>query len=159
MFIFGRCVNARNILTCVCVCVCVCLSVCVCRNSLRYPCNMLYINILCTVRHYLLLSSPLLSYHLYYLCPDGQMYWDEKQQSSSPDKSEMWNYHKASTHKVEIAAYALLMYIKLDKYLDGLPITNFLIDQRNPNGGYRSTQVSRRYVASKLTDFNPPRGF
>ncbi|KAK2162981.1 hypothetical protein LSH36_88g05020 [Paralvinella palmiformis] len=71
---------------------------------------------------------------------NGQMYWDEKQQSSSPDKSEMWNYHKASTHKVEIAAYALLMYVKLDKYLDGLPITNWLIDQRNPNGGYRSTQ-------------------
>jgi len=46
-----------------------------------------------------------------------------------------------STQSIETTAYALLLYAEERDIDIGLKIVKWLIKQRNPNGGFGSTQV------------------
>jgi hypothetical protein len=43
---------------------------------------------------------------------------------------------------VEASSYALLTYMKLGYYAEAFPIVKWIVSQRNPTGGERSTQVN-----------------
>ncbi|XP_060566096.1 CD109 antigen-like isoform X2 [Ruditapes philippinarum] len=63
---------------------------------------------------------------------------------NSPNKSIAGNkkYWKNKLHslEIEIASYALMTYTKMNQQANGLPILRWLIETRNPYGGFFSTQ-------------------
>jgi len=50
-------------------------------------------------------------------------------------------YVQASAKDIEMTSYALLAYAKQKKINEALPIVKWIISQRNPTGGFASTQV------------------
>ena len=50
-------------------------------------------------------------------------------------------YHQAGASDIEITAYALLAYNTNNDLIGAIPIVKWLASQRNPNGGFSSTQV------------------
>lgn len=65
---------------------------------------------------------------------DSMMYW-EKDMDTKKNSSKT-----AASTKVEIAAYAILAHVKLGIAREAIPIVNWLISQRNSDGGFYSTQ-------------------
>ncbi|XP_031758488.1 CD109 antigen isoform X2 [Xenopus tropicalis] len=63
---------------------------------------------------------------------DGQIYW------SSPTGAS--NYWQPPSADIETAAYALLSHCQQNRIAEGVPIMNWLVQQRNNLGGYSSTQ-------------------
>ena len=49
---------------------------------------------------------------------------------------------RAPAKDIEATAYALLFYLSQGKVVESLQIVKWLVSQRNPRGGYLSTQVS-----------------
>lgn len=67
--------------------------------------------------------------------------WDSNLKKTTQGKWVSPN-PRARPLDIETAAYALLYY-SLDKNINnGLQVLRWLITQRNPNGGFSSTQVS-----------------
>lgn len=64
---------------------------------------------------------------------DSMVHWEKEM-----DARKKGSKTTAST-KVEIAAYAILAHVKLGKAHEAVPIVNWLISQRNANGGFYST--------------------
>jgi hypothetical protein len=68
-------------------------------------------------------------------------YWSRE--TSKPEPTTTWDYHPASSAEVEITSYVLMAYINLlgkrsvERTHD---IAIWLSQQRNPNGGFSSTQ-------------------
>jgi len=56
------------------------------------------------------------------------------------DKTMHWS-SGGSTRDIETTAYALLFYAERKDAGKGLKIVTWLVEQRNPNGGFGSTQV------------------
>ncbi len=53
-----------------------------------------------------------------------------------------WSYYcRTSSCDVETTAYALLAFANRGNLAYSLPIVRWLIEQRNPRGGFKSTQV------------------
>ena len=52
-----------------------------------------------------------------------------------------WRKDNKKAINVELSAYGLLALATVDNRADGLSVLKWLISQRNPNGGYTSTQV------------------
>lgn len=42
---------------------------------------------------------------------------------------------------IEMTSYALLVYAHANQFTSGLPVMKWITTQRNPNGGFASTQV------------------
>ena len=62
---------------------------------------------------------------------NGKMHWFRESQSLSSTESPAVN--------VEIAAYAMMAFIEAGRSFEAVPIMNWLITQRNANGGFYST--------------------
>lgn len=75
------------------------------------------------------------------MCADGVPMW------SSPDDglAESWQPRSSD---IEMAAYVLLSLRRLAHLVQGIPLMKWLSQQRNHLGGYGSTQVSLRPMAS-----------
>ncbi|XP_028411916.1 CD109 antigen-like isoform X2 [Dendronephthya gigantea] len=71
---------------------------------------------------------------------DGTLHW--KQSSSVNSKSSPWlrPYYRPPSADVEITSYVLLVYAHRNNTQNGLPIAQWLAQQRNSLGGYSSTQ-------------------
>lgn len=61
-------------------------------------------------------------------------------------------YVQAAAKDVEMTSYALLSYVEQKKITEALPIVKWLLTQRNPTGGFVSTQVLLIYYCFKKVD-------
>ena len=50
-------------------------------------------------------------------------------------------YRQARSVDIEMTAYCLLIYARLKDVTGGVAIAKWIVTQRNPNGGFSSTQV------------------
>ncbi|KAK2163266.1 hypothetical protein NP493_1472g00002 [Ridgeia piscesae] len=72
----------------------------------------------------------------------GMTHW-ETGKASEPDPSvPVWRrpYHRARASNIEMSAYGLLVYTAAHKVFSGVPTLKWLASQRNPSGGFSSTQ-------------------
>lgn len=68
----------------------------------------------------------------------GDLKWWEKPIPAS-DSKNIW-YKQPNTVNVEMSAYGLLAMVEAGLYNDGLPVLKWLLNQRNDQGGFQSTQ-------------------
>ena len=68
-------------------------------------------------------------------------YWTKADSASNTNNSP-WQKRKGNALNIELTAYALLTLAENNKRKDGLMVLKWLTAQRNPNGGYSSTQVT-----------------
>lgn len=68
-------------------------------------------------------------------------YWG--QSNPVPRKPEDFNppYVQAPAIDVEMTSYALLTYVAQNKISEAVPVVKWLLTQRNPKGGFVTTQV------------------
>jgi CD109 antigen len=80
---------------------------------------------------------------LIYSILDGTLHWEEG--SSGKTESSPWlrPYYRPRSADIEITSYVLLAYTHRKDIQIGLPIAQWLAQQRNSIGGYSSTQVCR----------------
>ena len=69
------------------------------------------------------------------------VYWQESTSIVRRQKSARSLQSRAPARDIETSAYALLTYIALGHHADAFPIVKWLVSQRNPYGGFVSTQV------------------
>ena len=70
---------------------------------------------------------------------DGMKYWTK---SVSTDSSlTPWEKRKGNAINIELTGYVLLTLAANDNRQVGLMVLKWLTSQRNPEGGYSSTQV------------------
>ena len=71
------------------------------------------------------------------------MHWDVGKATEIETPVKIWPrpYHQAGASNIEMTAYGLLVYNEDHKLIEGIPILKWLASQRNPNGGFASTQV------------------
>ncbi|KAK2183569.1 hypothetical protein NP493_304g01024 [Ridgeia piscesae] len=72
----------------------------------------------------------------------GMTHWETGTESEPDPSVPVWRrpYHRAGASNIEMTAYGLLVYTAEHKVFRGLPILKWLASQRNPNGGFSSTQ-------------------
>ena len=80
---------------------------------------------------------------------DGMTYWIVNEEDEAPPK-DMWrsSYHQAGASDIEATAYVLLTYTHTGNILKAIDVASWLIKQRNPNGGFSSTQVRLNYIST-----------
>ena len=66
-----------------------------------------------------------------------------------PGDIRYWR-HDDKAQAIETTSYALLAYLELQNVNSGLPLVKWLVQQRNPHGGFVSTQVCRKQVISSI---------
>lgn len=69
------------------------------------------------------------------------MFWRESSPVVRRQNFARTQQSRAPARDIETTAYALLTYIALGHHAQGLPIVKWLVSQRNPQGGFSSTQV------------------
>lgn len=67
----------------------------------------------------------------------------EKIESVQNSESFIPPYKQSAAIDIEMTSYALLTYIAMDDIAGALPVAKWLLGQRNPQGGFISTQVPR----------------
>ena len=74
-------------------------------------------------------------------------HWETEKESEPDPSVPVWKrpYHRAGASNIEMTAYGLLVYTAEHKVFSGLPTLKWLASQRNPNGGFSSTQVRGHY--------------
>jgi CD109 antigen len=70
---------------------------------------------------------------------DGKKWWSKP---VPKDDKNPW-YSLSRSADVEMTSYALLTYLRRDQLSDATSIMKWLVKQRNVEGGFSSTQVSR----------------
>ena len=72
---------------------------------------------------------------------DGMKHWHKAQTQSS---SHYWSppHRQSNPIDIEMTSYALLVYAANNQFTDGLPVMKWITSQRNPHGGFSSTQVT-----------------
>lgn len=68
----------------------------------------------------------------------GDLKWWESPIPTS-DERNIW-YKQPNSLNVEMTAYGLLALLEAGQFEDGLPTLKWLLNQRNENGGFQSTQ-------------------
>ncbi|XP_060586242.1 C3 and PZP-like alpha-2-macroglobulin domain-containing protein 8 [Ruditapes philippinarum] len=71
---------------------------------------------------------------------DDKTYWKANHRVNKREVGDRALRNRASSMDVEASSYALLTYMKLGYYAEAFPIVKWLVSQRNPTGGERSTQ-------------------
>ena len=71
---------------------------------------------------------------------DGMKHWHKVQTQSS---SNYWTppHGQSNPIDIEMTSYALLVYGANNHITGGLPVMKWITSQRNPQGGFSSTQV------------------
>nr|AVP12646.1 CD109 antigene-like protein 1 [Littorina littorea] len=70
---------------------------------------------------------------------DGLRYW-HKVTTKPTSTSRYWHSPAAVSSDVEMTSYALLTYAAKNDFIGGLDVMKWVASQRNPHGGYASTQ-------------------
>ena len=73
----------------------------------------------------------------------GTKYWEKDSSAEEIPADDVWRppYRQSRSVNIEMTAYALLVY-SLNRDVSGaVPIAKWIIAQRNPDGGFSSTQV------------------
>ena len=70
------------------------------------------------------------------------MYWRGRNIIAKREVGDRSLARRKPSIDIESSSYALLTYMKLGKYTEAFPVVKWLVSQRNPNGGQRSTQVN-----------------
>jgi hypothetical protein len=77
------------------------------------------------------------------LTPDGMKYWHKSSASNNVNPSFFVPpYGQARSVDIEMTSYGLLVYVRRQDAIGGLPIAKWIAAQRNANGGFSSTQVN-----------------
>ncbi|XP_053387783.1 CD109 antigen-like [Mercenaria mercenaria] len=89
------------------------------------------------------------------------MYWKAARVIAKRELGDRSLAKRAPSADVEASSYALLTYIKLERASEAFPIVKWLVSQRNPTGGQRSTQdtiISLQALSeySSNEDIGPP---
>ena len=72
----------------------------------------------------------------------GMTHWEVGKAEAMDPTLPVWErYSHAGASNIEMSAIALLVYTANQDKLGGVPIIKWLASQRNPNGGFSSTQV------------------
>ncbi|XP_014770566.1 pregnancy zone protein [Octopus bimaculoides] len=75
---------------------------------------------------------------------DGNMYWTRDNKKLEPEETDPWFFYgQASSAEVEITSYVLLGILQdegMSAVAQTLPVIQWLTKQRNPYGGFTSTQ-------------------
>ncbi|XP_060557269.1 CD109 antigen-like [Ruditapes philippinarum] len=71
---------------------------------------------------------------------DDKTYWKANYRVTKREVGDRALRNRAPSMDVEASSYALLFYMKLGYYAEAFPIVKWLVSQRNPTGGQRSTQ-------------------
>ena len=72
-------------------------------------------------------------------------FWKKTAITPKPDLNP-WEKDKGKALNVELTAYAMLALTAANNQNDSLQVLKWLTSQRNPNGGYASTQVNSSYI-------------
>lgn len=80
---------------------------------------------------------------------DGTRYWKHNAKESNEKKYSNWNppHSQSNAIDIELTSYILMNYAMNNDVENGLPVLRWLTSQRNPNGGFASTQVRKRYIS------------
>jgi len=70
---------------------------------------------------------------------DGVRFW-HKATAQATTSTHSWRSPQAASSDVEMTSYALLTYAVNDDFTGGLDVMKWVAAQRNPNGGFASTQ-------------------
>ena len=71
----------------------------------------------------------------------GFRYWHKATQTTTHGHNHYWRAPQAASSDVEMTSYVLLTYAAMNDSTGGLDVMKWVASQRNPNGGYASTQV------------------
>jgi hypothetical protein len=94
----------------------------------------------------------------FYLFIDDKTYWKANHKVTKREVGDRALRNRAPSMDVEASSYALLTYMKLGYYTEAFPIVKWLVSQRNPTGGQRSTQVNSTVNAKMIeTELNNPK--
>lgn len=80
-------------------------------------------------------------------------YW-KKPDSAADTNLNLWHKSNHKAINVELSAYGLLALATVDNRDDGLLVLKWLTSQRNPNGGFSSTQVNLQNMVILHNYFN-----
>jgi len=74
----------------------------------------------------------------------GTKHWEKDTSSAATKRPDVWRppYVQSRSVDIEMTAYALLIYSLSEDVSGAVPIAKWIIAQRNPNGGFSSTQVA-----------------
>lgn len=77
------------------------------------------------------------------LASDGMKHWEKSSSHEDKDKANPWRppYQQARSVDIEMTSYVLLTYVYHGSINDAVPIVKWIVAQRNPDGGFSSTQV------------------
>ncbi|CAG2244349.1 CD109 [Mytilus edulis] len=72
----------------------------------------------------------------------GTRYWKHNAKESNEKKYSNWNppHSQSNAIDIELTSYILMNYAMNNDVENGLPVLRWLTSQRNPNGGFASTQ-------------------
>ena len=68
-------------------------------------------------------------------------YWEVTQELDDAELRWKPPNVQAKTRNIEATSYVLLTYATINNVTSGLQVIKWLVKQRNPNGGFGSTQV------------------
>jgi len=73
---------------------------------------------------------------------DGMTHWHEPE-SATTSSHHYWSppHQQSKPIDIEMTSYALLVFAINSQFTEGLPVMKWITKQRNPNGGFASTQV------------------
>lgn len=74
---------------------------------------------------------------------DGTVHWHKDESSSTTNTHWQPSRSQANPVDIEMTAYALLMMAAKGDFTSGMPIMKWITSQRNSNGGFSSTQVTK----------------
>ena len=79
---------------------------------------------------------------------DGQIHWEASKNKPTQKPKTTWHWtSRPNPANIEMTAYGLMTYISgripFGSRLDHFKIVKWLVSQRNPHGGFGSTQVSK----------------
>jgi CD109 antigen len=87
---------------------------------------------------------------LLFVILDDKTYWKANHRVTKREVGDRALSNRAPSMDVEASSYALLAYMKLGYYAESFPIVKWLVSQRNPTGGQRSTQVNSNVNAKMI---------
>ncbi|XP_033743827.1 CD109 antigen-like isoform X3 [Pecten maximus] len=72
---------------------------------------------------------------------DGMTHWHEPE-SARPTSSHYWSppHQQSKPVDIEMTSYGLMVFAQNSQFTEGLPFMKWITKQRNPNGGFSSTQ-------------------
>lgn len=79
---------------------------------------------------------------------DGTMFWERE---SKVMAEQPWKRRQGRAQDIELTAYALLTLANKGDIMNGPKVLKWLTEQRNPHGGFSSTQVC---LSFKLFEFH-----